>query len=244
MREINYFALPIMIAEEIPKPTKKDFVPRWKELDMLEKRKSKQVQVGIKSLREFDCLGIALLQRKFEIGYSRAAKLLDALIENGFVDTVVVDKKRKIVETKRSEMEGFIKEWFQNMSSRFYFPQEQGYFDVSDLSKKIKGYCIHRFGESEKDWVYEYADYVFEIIDYVTCGQALLECREKAKEFLSKQIDELSMEDIKYYFRWVDMLEKTVPGNIARELQNSRFRNMFERYLKLQIENLEIIEDI
>lgn len=220
--------------EEIKKYKKEDFEPMWKEID---KKRNDGVEKGIELLRNSPDLTIAQIQRRFSIGYASASRLLDHLVAMGFVSESVQEKKRLINEEKRLEMEDYIRNWFA--SSYFYYPYKNGAFDYRDLLKNLNGFCIYQFSGDENDRHYDYSDYVFEIIDYVTEGKPLKDCLSRVPGIFKKDIDELTAEDIRYYFRYIEVVERITPGMIAKELKNANFVKMFEKYLELEITTTE-----
>lgn len=71
----------------------KDYIHESNENDVL-------FDDAIKILPNHDQISASLLQRRFAIGYSRAARLLDQLEEAGYLDKAEGSRPRKIIKLK------------------------------------------------------------------------------------------------------------------------------------------------
>jgi len=56
----------------------------------------------INMIKNMDRVSTSLIQRRFKIGYNRAARILDALEEQGYVGPLEGARGRKVINTKRT----------------------------------------------------------------------------------------------------------------------------------------------
>lgn len=199
--------------------------------ETVEQEFEERLNSGLKILSKQDYISTAALQRYFAIGYAKAAKLCDALIEKSFVCERNPKKQTLIDKHKLDGMLDFISNWLRERRPLFYNPEQSGCFNPRKLTKQLQGYYVYRCKGDIPH--YSYADYIYDIIDYVTQGEHLEDYLNKIDEILLKKKKSLAEMDIKYYFRAIDRRERFCGGTIANEIKSGRFMKMFKRYNEL-----------
>lgn len=203
----------------------------------------------IKEFLYLDKISISSIQKIFGFGYARSARLFDVLIDAKYLIQIESKNCKEIHIDRRETLPKFLLNYLIEQDKQlkiqkedcsdnadgllFYNKTNHGKISNDDLILKINGY--HRNGESNGfGGVFSYADFIYDVIDCVTQGESLKEYTENIDNILKQDINQLTILDIKYYFRAIDRSERFCDGAIARELDSGRFRQMFNRYLEIK----------
>lgn len=190
---------------------------------------------GLEKLSRGDYVSTSSIQRWFVLGYAKAANLCDDLIEHGFVGERQGSRRQSLIDkSKLDEMKKFIIDWLTSKKKLFFYPDKYGVYNPQELLLELKKFCKNK--KENRDY-----KCILKIIDYVTLGEHLQDYREHIVDILNKAIQDLTITEIKYYFRAISRDERFCGGLFDAEIENGRLKAMFERFVEL--ENQDKLDD-